>query len=69
MKQTTAHASAATGATGAALIIAQYVATTFLHLAIPVDVASAAIVLLSPVVHMMMTHGTPDNPNQANPGD
>ena len=68
MKQTTAHAAASTGATGAAMIVLEYMLTTFLHVSVPADVASAAIVLLAPIVHMLMTHGVDTNPNLSNGG-
>ena len=70
MKQTTTQSATATGAAGSALIVLQYALSTFFHLSIPVDVATAGIMLLSPVVHMLMTHGTSsaDNPNNNNPG-
>ena len=68
MKQTTAHAAASTGSVGAAMIVLQYVLTTFAHVSVPVDVASAAIMLLTPLVHVLISHGTTGNPNEANTG-
>lgn len=69
MKTTTAHATTATGITGAGLIVLQYVLATFAHMNIPTDVASAAIILISPIIHVMITHGTTTGPNSNNPGD
>lgn len=68
MKQTTTQSATATGATGSALIVLQYVLSTFFHLSIPVDVATAGIMLITPLVHILVSHGTTGNPNLDNSG-